>query len=102
MNPLNNWKILQKSPILRVAVLQDNKCKLQQDEKCHYNPRAAGAEDKGFVDVREGSEHALKKAVATVGPVSVAIDASHESFQFYSHGRTSFVLLLLILLQSYC
>ncbi|XP_042876581.1 procathepsin L-like [Penaeus japonicus] len=57
-----------------------------EDEKCHYNPRGAGAEDKGFVDVREGSEHALKKAVATVGPVSVAIDASHESFQFYSHG----------------
>ncbi|XP_063610310.1 procathepsin L-like [Penaeus indicus] len=57
-----------------------------EDEKCHYNPRSAGAEDKGFVDVREGSEHALKKAIATVGPVSVAIDASHESFQFYSHG----------------
>merc|ERR1711872_27058 len=57
-----------------------------EDEKCHYNPGAKAASDKGFVDIREGSEKALKKALATVGPVSVAIDASHESFQFYSHG----------------
>ncbi|KAK8749850.1 hypothetical protein OTU49_015597 [Cherax quadricarinatus] len=57
-----------------------------EDDKCRYNPRKSGAEDTGFVDIREGSEGALKKAVATVGPVSVAIDASHSSFQFYSHG----------------
>ncbi|XP_042237406.1 procathepsin L-like [Homarus americanus] len=57
-----------------------------EDDNCRYNPRESGAEDKGFVDIREGNEHALKKAVATAGPVAIAIDASHHSFQFYHHG----------------
>lgn len=56
------------------------------DDECHYNPKSVGAVDKGFVDIPQGDENALKKAIGTVGPVSVAIDASHESFQFYSEG----------------
>jgi len=57
-----------------------------QDDKCRYKATDKGADDKGFVDVEEGNEEKLKEAIATVGPVSVAIDASHESFQFYSKG----------------
>ncbi|KAM3960044.1 fibroinase [Aphomia sociella] len=56
------------------------------DDKCRYNPKNSGAEDVGFVDVPQGDEQKLLQAVATVGPVSVAIDASQESFQFYSTG----------------
>jgi cathepsin L len=54
--------------------------------RCHFNPNTIGATVTGYVDVPQGDENALKKASATVGPISVAIDASHSSFQLYSHG----------------
>jgi len=57
-----------------------------EDETCKFKSRDVGATDIGFVDIPEGNEEKLKEAVATVGPVSVAIDASHPSFQMYSEG----------------
>ncbi|XP_024878461.1 cathepsin L1 [Temnothorax curvispinosus] len=57
-----------------------------ENDKCRYNPRNSGAIDVGYVDIPQGDEEKLKAAVATVGPVSVAIDASHPSFQLYREG----------------
>jgi len=57
-----------------------------EDDTCRYSKKNKGATDIGFVDIPQGDEQALKSALATVGPVSVAIDASQASFQFYSEG----------------
>lgn len=56
------------------------------DEPCYFNPKTIGADDEGFVDVQSDSEEQLQIAVATVGPISVAIDAGRESFQLYHSG----------------
>jgi len=54
--------------------------------KCHFKKADIGANDTGYVDVKAKDENALQEAVATVGPISVAIDASHMSFQLYAGG----------------
>ncbi|XP_033879982.2 procathepsin L-like [Acipenser ruthenus] len=56
------------------------------DGKCRYSPQSIGATCSGYVDVTSGDENALQEAVATIGPVSVAIDAGHTSFQLYQSG----------------
>ncbi|CAI7998292.1 Digestive cysteine proteinase 2 [Geodia barretti] len=57
-----------------------------RDEKCRFNTANVGATEKSYTDVAHEDENALAQAVATVGPISVAIDASHNSFQLYSSG----------------
>ena len=60
---------------------------LAHDEsKCRYTEANKGASDTGFVDVAQEDENALMEAVGSIGPISVAIDAGHQSFQMYRSG----------------
>ena len=64
---------------------------------CAYKPASSGANLTSWVDITRGSEgvragqaitlpQELQQAVATIGPVSVAIDASLPTFHFYKEG----------------
>jgi len=57
-----------------------------RDDTCRFKAADVGATDTGFVDIPSKDETALQNAIATVGPVSVAIDAAHSSFQLYRSG----------------
>jgi cathepsin L len=60
------------------------------DNQCRFKAANVGATDTGFTDITSKDESALQQAVATVGPISVAIDASHASFQLYKSGGMDF------------
>jgi len=57
-----------------------------EDGYCEFRKSRAVASLNGFVRIPRADEDALKQAVATIGPISVAIDASQSSFHLYSSG----------------
>merc|ERR1711992_457853 len=57
------------------------------DQKtCKFNATDIGATISNYTDIPRGSEMDLQKASATVGPISVGIDASRPTFHFYKSG----------------
>ncbi|NWU23718.1 CATL1 protein, partial [Dyaphorophyia castanea] len=56
------------------------------NSRCRYKPRDKAATCSGYEMVPRGDEGALQEAVATKGPVSVAVDARSRDFQFYNSG----------------
>lgn len=83
LKPLKNWLLLSG---FGMAMFHKNNIVPSQVGQCRYSPSYRAAEDTGYVDVPQGDENALKAAVASVGPVSIAIDAGHSSFHFYHTG----------------
>ncbi|KAK9498921.1 hypothetical protein O3M35_003462 [Rhynocoris fuscipes] len=57
-----------------------------KNDVCRYNPIHSVSSDRGYIDLPAGDEEALKAAVATIGPISIAIDATSDKFHFYSEG----------------
>jgi len=56
------------------------------EERCHFKVKNIGSTCSGFVDITEGDEVALKHALATAGPVSIAIDVTEDKFMLYKDG----------------
>jgi len=57
-----------------------------RDGRCKFDKSEAEVTCTGYTDIPSQNEDALKTASATVGPISVAIDAGHRSFQAYQSG----------------
>jgi cathepsin L len=53
---------------------------------CAYSAAGSVTNDNGWWNIARNSELALQQAVALIGPVSVTVDASLPSFQFYKSG----------------
>ena len=62
---------------------------ISKDGSCRFNASNVAATVTGYVDIKPGDEEDLKAAVATAGPVAVAMDAGNISFQLYSSGDLS-------------
>ncbi|KAJ8984257.1 hypothetical protein NQ317_007489 [Molorchus minor] len=57
-----------------------------EDGRCRYQVDGNVTSTNGYVYIAEGNEEHLKEAIATKGPIAVAMDASFDSFSYYAGG----------------
>lgn len=65
-----------------------------QTQACQYNPAYRAANCSRYYFLPQGDEGALKNALATVGPISVAIDATRPTFAFYRSGKLTAAVII--------
>ncbi|KAL3315274.1 hypothetical protein Ciccas_006092 [Cichlidogyrus casuarinus] len=83
----NMWKAFKYLRDKGGADSEDSYPYIGTDKRsCQFNPKAVAATVTGSKWLPEGDENTLKEVVASVGPVSVSIDASNPSFQAYHGG----------------
>ena len=58
----------------------------EDERRCKFKKADIGATCTGFVKIKKDNCEELRNAVATVGPISVGMDASGRSFQLYKSG----------------
>ncbi len=73
-------------PLPQMCLIISNVVSFVQDGICRFKMSEVGATCSGYVNIASDDEQALKNASATIGPISVAIDAAHASFQRYKSG----------------
>jgi cathepsin L len=56
------------------------------DGQCRFKKDRIAAKIRGYKDIPAGGETELQVALSEVGPIAVAIDAGHSSFQLYKGG----------------
>ncbi|XP_026492895.2 procathepsin L-like [Vanessa tameamea] len=59
---------------------------LGKKDRCHYNRQAIRARARRWATLPKGDEDAIEKAVATIGPLAVAVNAAPYTFQLYRGG----------------
>lgn len=56
------------------------------DERCRYVAGNSGATMSSYKDVEHGDVDALTEAIGSIGPISIAMDASRQTFHLYRQG----------------
>ncbi|MBN3292444.1 CATS protein, partial [Polypterus senegalus] len=75
--------VLSKGGIASSAVYPYNG---MDNQTCLYNVKMKAASITNYMFLPSGNLQALADAVATIGPITVTVDASLMSFQFYKSG----------------